>query len=496
MSDENLNFNEVDETENETPVEGNVTESGNFNEIDTYETDASDGNFNETDGSDEDLTQVSTYNNTGNPATGSVNSYSPTSKPEKNGSSKVLVGVVAALGIVIVGLIIFLVVSLINKKNANSESTAEPTKIITDITVDGTEDITGTADITKAAASDGDSDIPAVTEAPKFEVTCELGQYKGITVDYEVQEVTEDDVQGALAYFAESMQQKTDVTDRALKEGDTAIIDFVGTMDGEVFDGGSGTGFELKLGSGSFINGFEEGLIGKNIGDSVSLDLVFPDPYPNNPDFAGKPVNFMVNINSAYEYVIPELTDELVSANSEYKSVEEYSNAARAELEKQAKEYSDSKASNDIIKAVIDNASFGGQVDEQIAYEIQDCLDYYDSICQQQFGVSGAVYFGYLWGITEQEYNAMVEEESTMSVKYNAVLDEIAKKENLTVSDEEFENMFQSIFIEQYGFTSKEEVFSQLGEEQANETIRGYVLHDKAEAIIMDSAVINNKPEE
>ena len=90
----------------------------------------------------------------------------------------------------------------------------------------------------------------------------------------------------------------------------------------------------------------------------------------------------------------------------------------------------------------------------------------------------------------------MVEEESTMSVKYNAVLDEIAKKENLTVSDEEFENMFQSIFIEQYGFTSKEEVFSQLGEEQANETIRGYVLHDKAEAIIMDSAVINNKPEE
>jgi trigger factor len=495
MSDENLNFNEVDETENETPVEGNVTESGNFNEIDTYETDASDGNFNETDGNDEDLTQVSTYNNTGNPATGSASSYSPTSKPEKNGSSKVLVGVVAALGIVIVGLIIFLVVSLINKKNANTDTSAEPTKIITDITVDGTGDITGTAD-TSRNTSDGSSDNSSVIETPTFNVTCELGQYKGITVDYESQEVTEEDVQGALTYFAESMQQKTDVTDRPLKEGDTAIIDFVGTMDGEVFDGGSATGFELVLGSGSFINGFEDGLIGKNIGDSVSLDLTFPDPYYNNPDFAGKPVNFLVNINSAYEYVIPELTDELVSANSDYASVEEYSNAARAELEKQAKEYSDSKASNDIIKAVIDNATFGGQVDEEIAYEIQDCLDYYDTICQQQFGVSGAVYFGYLWGITEQEYNAMVEEESTMSVKYNAVLDEIAKVENLTVSDEEFENMFQSIFIDQYGFASKEEVFSQFGEEQANETIKGYVLHDKAEAIIMDSAVINNKPEE
>ena len=494
MSDENLNFNEVDESENGNPIEGNVTESGNFNEIDTYETDSSDGNFNETDGNDEDLTQVSTYNNIGTTATGSVNSYSPTAKPEKNGSSKVLVGVVAALGIVIVGLIIFLVVSLINKKNTSTDNTAEPTKIITDITVDGTGDITGTADTTDNT-SEGNSDNTSVVEAPTFNVTCELGQYKGITVDYEPQEVTEEDVQGALTYFAESMQQKTDITDRPLKEGDTAIIDFVGTMDGEVFDGGSSTGFELVLGSGSFINGFEDGLIGKNIGDSVSLDLTFPDPYYNNPDFAGKPVNFLVNINSAYEYVIPELTDELVSANSDYASVEEYSNAARAELERQAKEYSDSKASNDIIKAVIDNATFGGQVDEQIAYEIQDCLDYYDTICQQQFGVSGAVYFGYLWGITEQEYQAMVEEESTMSVKYNAVLDEIAKAENLTVSDQEFEDMFQSIFIDQYGFTSKEEVFAQLGEEETNETIRGYVLHDKAEAIIMDSAIINNKPE-
>lgn len=494
MSDENLNFNEVDETEKETPVEGNVTESGNFNEIDTYETDASDGNFNETDGSDEDLTQVSTYNNTGNPATGSVNSYSPTSKPEKNGSSKVLVGVVAALGIVIVGLIIFLVVSLINKKNANTDTSAEPTKIITDITVDGTGDITGTAD-TANNTSDSSSDNSSVIETPTFNITCELGQYKGITVDYEPQEVTEEDVQGALTYFAESMTYKADITDRPLKEGDTVVMDYVGTMDGEVFDGGSATGMELELGSGRFIAGFEDGLIGKNVGDSVSLDLNFPDPYLNNPDYSGKAVNFLVNINSAYEYITPELTDELVSSNSDYKSVEEYSHAAREELERQAKEYSDSKASNDIIKAVIDNATFGGQVDEQIAYEIQDCLDYYDSICQQQFGVNGATYFGYLWGITEQEYQAMVEEESTMSVKYNAVLDEIAKAENLTVSDEEFEDMFQSVFIDQYGFTSKEEVFSQLGEEQANETIRGYVLHDKAEAIIMDSAVINNKPE-
>jgi FKBP-type peptidyl-prolyl cis-trans isomerase (trigger factor) len=83
-----------------------------------------------------------------------------------------------------------------------------------------------------------------------------------------------------------------------------------------------------------------------------------------------------------------------------------------------------------------------------------------------------------------------------MSVKYNAILDEIAKQENLTVSPEEYDQMFQETFIDTYGFASKEEVLSQISEKQLDETVNGYVLHDKAEKIIMDSAVINNKPEE
>ena len=466
-------MNDQNENELETQVE-NELESQDNNELETL-------NENEKSGNPEPSIPDTGYTN--KPAT-----YSPTAAP--TGSSKVLVGVVVALGLVIIGLIIFIIVKLTNKDDKPISSSAEPTKIETTISADPNvnDDVTGTE-------NGASNEITTLPEEPKFNVTVELGQYKGIEVNYEVHEVTEEDIEGALTYLAETLTEKQAVSGRALRDGDIAVIDYVGTMNGEVFDGGSATGMELELGSDTFIDGFEDGLVGKNIGDSVSLDLTFPDPYPNNPDYAGKAVNFLVNINEAYEYVTPELTDELVAANSDYASIEDYRAAAKTELERQAVEYADSKVNNDIIQKVIDNATFGGQIDEQIAYEIQDCIDYYDSMYQSMYGVSGAVYFGYIWGVTEDEYLAIVEEETTLSVKYNALLDEIAKVENLTCNDEEFDKMFQETFIDNYGFASKEEVYQQVGEELTNETVRGYVLHDKAESIIMDSAIINNKPE-
>ena len=288
--------------------------------------------------------------------------------------------------------------------------------------------------------------------------------------------------------------QKADITDKELKEGDTVVIDFTGTINGEEFQGGSATNAEVTLGNGLLIPGFEDGLVGKKVGDTVSLDLKFPDTY-NDADKAGKDVNFSVKINSAYEYVVPELTNELVEANSEYKTVAEYREAAKEELAKQAEEYADAQLKNDIVKKLIEGATFSGQINEQIEYEKQDAINYYDSMCMQQFGVDGATYFGYIWGLSSDDYYAMVQEEAETAIKYNYVLDEIAKAENFTVSDEEYKKMFEETFYDNYGFTSEEEVYSQITKEQAEEAIRGYVLHDKAEALIMDNAIINNKPE-
>ena len=405
---------------------------------------------------------------------------------------KSLTGVVIALAFVIVCLIVVLIITIINKNQKDSENeNPSPSKTLN-------SDITVTPDDSSETGKNGEESetIPTQYEMPEFNVTTVLGKYKGVEVDYDLPEVTEEDIEGALEYFRESLEEDVDIEGRPLKEGDTAVIDYVGKMDGEEFEGGSDTDFDLTLGSHMFIDGFEEGLIGKNIGETVTLELTFPDPYPNNTDYSGKPVTFEVTINSAYECVTPELTDEIVAENSTCQTIQEYRDMARKELEEQAKEYADSQLKNDIINKVIEGATFSGQIDEQIAYEEQDAIDYYDSMCMSNYNISGAAYFGYIWGITEDEYYNMVHEEAEMSIKYNYVLDEIAKAEGYTVSEEEYKAKFEQTFYEDYGFTSEEEVYSQISKEQAREVIEGYVLHDKAEALIMDTAVVNNRPEE
>ena len=448
----------------------------------------------------------------------------PTQPVEKPKSPTTLIAIVLILAAVIIGMIVFIVVSLAksddknktdksgdNKQTGSSGETSEtpaPTTVVVDIDVTPNVTVTVTPDPSNTDAptaspdvtgTDTPTDSPAPTEEPAplveppFSVTTVLGQYKGIEVDYELPEVTDEDVEAALEYFRRSLEEETPIEGRSLKEGDNVVIDYVGTIHGEVFEGGSATGAEITIGSHLLFEDFENGLIGKNVGDSFSLNLTFPEGYG---DLSGKEATFLININEAYEYVAPELTDELVAENSTCKTIQEYKDNARETLKAQAKEMADSQMKNDIITKLLDNTVFSGQIEEQIAYEEKDAKDYYDYMAIQSFGVDGATYFGYIWGITETEYYAMLHNEVEMSVKYNYVLDEIVKTENLTLTEEEYKAAFDKTFFEEYGFTSEEEIYEQISKEDARKTIEGYVLHDKAEAIIFDSAVVNNKPEE
>ena len=117
-------------------------------------------------------------------------------------------------------------------------------------------------------------------------------------------------------------------------------------------------------------------------------------------------------------------------------------------------------------------------------------------MCSANFGIDGATYFGYIWGITQDEYYAMVHEEAETSVKYNYILDEVAKAEGFTVSEEEYKAKFEETFYNYYGFAAEEDVYAEISKEEARKIIEAYVLHDKAEAVIMDNAIVNNKPEE
>ena len=142
-----------------------------------------------------------------------------------------------------------------------------------------------------------------------------LGQYEGIEVPASEIAVTQAQIEAEIAELLSEHSETKEVTDRAAKLGDTVDIDYEGYMDGEQFEGGTGNNPSLELGSGSFIDGFEDGIVGHKVGDNFDLDLSFPDPYPNNPDLAGKPVTFIVTLNSITETVEPTLTDAFVTLN-------------------------------------------------------------------------------------------------------------------------------------------------------------------------------------
>ena len=423
---------------------------GNFNEVDVI-TDNSEGNFNEVKEDGSISEDIPSSPSTPDPSW--IKSPTP-EKPKKN--NQTLLVIVIALGMVIVGLLIFLIVSLFNKNNENKSTNANNTTNNTVIDVDGNATV---------YTDDTATDLTPV-EKREFNVSVKLGQYKGLEADLEIPPVTDEDIETEMEYFVESCRYQVDITDgRALKEGDTAVIDYVGTLNGEVFDCGSGTDYPLTLGSQTFISGFEEGLVGKKVGDSVSLDLTFPETYYNT-DLAGKAVNFMVNITSAYEYVLPELTDELVAANTSFGSIEEYKAAAREEFAQYNAEYADSMMKDDLIMQVFESSEFTGELAEEIAYEEQSAIDYYDYMVQMQYGVDAKTYFSYVYGFTTEEYKTFIHEQAEFQVKYTHVLDEIIKTENLTLTDEE-----------------------KTGDDDQDL----YSLREKAENIIFDNAIVHEK---
>ena len=157
-----------------------------------------------------------------------------------------------------------------------------------------------------------------------------LGEYKGLEYEETSTEVTDEDVQAELDYLLESKADVEKIMDGTVADGDTVNIDFTGMRDGVAFDGGSGTGYDLTIGSNSFIDNFEEQLIGMKPGDTKEINVTFPDPYPNNPDLAGVPVVFEVTVNYICgENIIPEMSDQFIADNTDYQTVDEYKEYVR-----------------------------------------------------------------------------------------------------------------------------------------------------------------------
>lgn len=292
-----------------------------------------------------------------------------------------------------------------------------------------------------------------------------LGEYKGVEVEVPSVEVTDEEVeekvQSLLSYYATT----NDITEGTVEEGHTVNIDYTGYINDVQFDGGTATGASLTIGSNSFIDGFEDGLIGVNVGDTVTLNLQFPDPYLNNPDYAGKDVVFEVKVNSIQETVLPELTDAFIAENTTYTTVDEYKAALRENLESSKEDDVKSDKLNDVWSIIIENCEVIAYPEELVAQYQDEMNDYYTQIATNYFSTTLEEYVTSN-GSTMEEFNEIVEEYGKSSAISELIAIGIAEKEAIEVSDDELNEYVDSLLEEGSvsNFETAEEIIDYYGE--------------------------------
>lgn len=278
-----------------------------------------------------------------------------------------------------------------------------------------------------------------------------LGDYKNLSVKVPKTEVTDDSIS---EYINEQLTYKPEeiTEDRAVQENDTVNIDYTGYMDGEEFSGGSATDTDLLIGSGQFIDGFESGLIGAKKGDEVTLNLKFPDPYQNNPDFSGKDVQFKVKINKISQPA--ELTDEWVSNNSDVKTVDEYKAEVKATLETSADmEYNNNKKSN-LFEALVNKTEISEYPDDLMEAAKEKVEKQFENYYAKPSGMTLDEYWK-SQSITEDQASQYIEAQAQTNLKQNMIVQAVLDAEGITFTKDEYREQLDK-FAKEYGFKDAE----------------------------------------
>lgn len=326
--------------------------------------------------------------------------------------------------------------------------------------------------------AEGESKANADVKRPSDYGTAELGKYVGVEIPNIDTSVSDQDVEAQINTELTQDPDVVEVTDRAVQEGDTVNIDYTGTKDGVAFDGGSATGYNLVIGSNSFIEGFEAGLIGHSIGEDVKLDLTFPKDY-NNADLAGAAVVFDVKINSISVSSPATLTDEWVNkhTNGEQKTVDEFKAAVKANLEEQRSKSAKSQDQYNAIAAVIADSKFEMK-DEAIDFEYNNIYKPIDNMITQ-YGMDLDQYAS-AYGMSADELKTQIRNQAESYVKQVIVTREIYKKEKMSLTDEDY----QVVVDLNGGSLTKDELIQQYGKDEVEETAKTY----KVVNFILDNA--------
>ena len=310
----------------------------------------------------------------------------------------------------------------------------------------------------------------------------ELGQYKGLAVEKDSVEVTDEDVAAEIEKVRKENSRTISVEDRAVEDGDIATIDFEGFIDGEAFEGGKGTDYPLTIGSHSFIDTFEEQLVGKNLNEEVEVNVTFPEDYQAK-ELAGKPAMFKVTVKELKKVELPEADDEFAQDVSEFDTLEEYKNDIRTKLTEQ-KETEAKKALEDkAVAAVVEGAKMDIP-EPMIDLQVRQMAENFARRLQSQ-GISWEQYCQFT-GMTTDKLFEQMRPQALKTIQSRLVLEAVAAAENIIASEEDFAAEIDKM-AEAYKMEA-DKIKEMMGEEEKNSIMKDLAVTKAAEFIVANIA--------
>ena len=289
-------------------------------------------------------------------------------------------------------------------------------------------------EVTDVSKENGVSFKAVFTTKPEVEIS----DYKGLKVNKTVKTVTDEDVDNEINKLRERDARIIDVTDRPLEKGDTAVFDFEGFVDGEPFEGGSAEKFSLEIGSNQFIPGFEDGMVGKSIGEDFEINVTFPENY-SAENLKGKPAVFKCKIHEIKAKAYADVDDEFAKDVSEFDTLDELKADIRAKLETSAADAASAKLDSDITDMVIEKLQ-GEIPDAMIDNRVDDLVRDWEYRNRYQ-GITVKDYLKFT-NTTIEQFKENFKEPAEKQVKLRLALEKIAELENITVTDEDVEKEY------------------------------------------------------
>ena len=303
------------------------------------------------------------------------------------------------------------------------------------------------------------------------------GEYKGLTAEKANVEVTDDEIDHEIGHLRDQNSRMIDIDDRAAAMGDIANINFEGFVDGVTFEGGKGEDYDLTLGSGSFIPGFEDQIVGRNIGDEFDVNVTFPDEY--TPELASKDAVFKVKLNSLSVKELPELDDEFAKDLGEYDTLDELKEGIKKELLEHKQHHADDDFENELRTQLVENMKAdipAVMIDEQAKQNKDNLIERFRSQ-----GISYEQYLAYT-GMDEATLDEQIRTEAEKQVKLRLTLEKIAELENIEITDDDVNAEYDKIATT-YGIDV--ETVKKIA---PVEGIKGDVSVQKAMKVVVDNA--------